>query len=123
MSNGAEEVMIVKLEKSKHSEMRGQQRSFRKSDSEIIDLYGDETQVGNKCSRVSISQNELDGLVADEIICRQVADRLRKKYKVQSGDKEVTVANACGSKRKNYKKWKNGKSLAVLKGKIVMGFY
>ena len=123
MSNGAEEVMKVKLEKSKHSEMRGQQRGFRKSDSEIIDLYGDEKHVGNKCSRLSISQNELDGLVAEETICRQVADRLRKKYKVFSGDKEVTVANACGSKRKNYKKWKSGKSLAVLKGKRVMGFY
>ena len=123
MPNGAEEVMKVKLEKSKHSEMRGQQRSFRKSDSEIIDLYGDEKHVGNKCNRLSISQNELDGLVADETICRQVADRLRKKYKVVIGDTEVTVANACGSKRKNYKKWKNGKSLAVLKGKRVMGFY
>ena len=123
MSNGAKEVMKVKLEKSKHSEVRGQQRSFRKSDSEIIDLYGDEKHVGNKCNRLSISQNELDGLVADETICRQVADRLRKKYKVVSGDTEVTVANDCGSKRKNYKKWKNGKSLAVLKGKRVMGFY
>ena len=123
MPNGAEEVMKVKLEKSKHSEMRGQQRSFRKSDSEIIDLYGDEKHVGNKCNRLSISQNELDGLVADETICRQVADRLRKKYKVVIGDTEVTVANACGSKRKNYKKWKNGRSLAVLKGKRVMGFY
>lgn len=123
MPNGAEEVMKVKLEKSKHSEMRGQQRSFRKSNSEIIDLYGDEKHVGNKCNRLSISQNELDGLVADETICRQVADRLRKKYKVVIGDTEVTVANACGSKRKNYKKWKNGKSLAVLKGKRVMGFY
>ena len=123
MSNCAEEDMKVKLEKSKHSEVRGQQRSFRKSDSEIIDLYGDETNVGNKCDRVSISRNTLDGLVAEEIICRQVADRLSKKYKVQCGDKEVTVANACGTKRKNYKKWKNGKSLAVLKGKRVMGFY
>ena len=108
---------------SKHGEKNSQRRSFRYSDRELFDLYADEIYVGKGCYRLYFTCSILDGLISDGLISRQQADRVSKKYKIQEGRVDVTVANTCGKNKKNFKKWRNGKSCLVFKGKKLMGFF
>ena len=50
------------------------------------------------------------------------AGRQITKYKIQDGKIDVTVANICGGKKNNFKKWRNGKSCGVYRGRCFMGF-
>ena len=108
---------------SKHGEKNSQRRSFRYTDRELFDLYADEIYVGNGCYRLYFTIGILEGLISDGIVSRQQADRVLKKYKIQEGQVDVTVANAYGANKKNFKKWRNGKPCVVLKGKKLMGFF
>ena len=107
---------------SKHAEKNSQRRSFRYTDQELFDLYADEIYVGQGCYRLFFTKVILEGLITEGKICRQQADRLAKKYKIQDGKIDVTVANICGGKKNNFKKWRNGKSCGVYRGRCFMGF-
>lgn len=107
---------------SKHAEKNSQRRSFRYTDQELFDLYADEVYVGRGCYRLFFPTLTLKGLIAEGAICRQQADRLAKKYKIQDGQIDVTVANICSGKKNNFKKWRNGRTCAVIKGRHIMGF-
>ena len=113
----------MKLNQSKHARKRAQQRGFRKSDLDAINQFAVEIDAGEGCRRLYIPRKVIDELVNDGSLGRQEADRIARKYKIQSADLDITVANDCGSNKKNYKRFSNGKPMAILRGKRVMGFY
>ena len=112
--------MEMQIEQSKHAEQRAQQRGWKRLESELLDLYGDDVYVGRGCYRVAIPVSRLQKLVREEVITPQQADKLKKRFKIQSGEVDVTVANSVGSTMKNYKYWKNGKPCMWYRGKRVM---
>ena len=105
---------------SKHAEQRSQQRAVREMDRRFLDMFGDEEYAGNGCYRLFMSDSELDSLVLQGEISRQRADKIKRKIKIQDRDTDVTVVNNCGSRKNNYKKWRNGRPCMWFRGKRVM---
>ena len=105
---------------SKHAEQRSQQRAVREMDRRFLDMFGDEEYAGNGCYRLFMSDLELDSLVLQGEISRQRADKIKCKIKIQDRDTDVTVANNCGSRKNNYKKWRNGRPCMWFRGKRIM---
>ena len=112
--------MTNQIEQSRHAVHRAQQRGWKQLMSQLIDEHANEIYVGNGCYRLFIPAIKLNSLVSEAVITPQQADKLKKRFKIQSGSTDVTVANCANSTHKNFKKWQNGKPCMWYRGKRVM---